>query len=162
MFFRRPLPPIPPQVPFYKKPAVVSIILTVVIVFVLGPVGVIYTGMSEELKKKVDNSTLQLMIQKDREAIKRTEEGAVKRDKAVEENRNAIIENQKVLIMIQQRPSVALTGPRATIKPKEPPQRAKLVLTPEQFERYLKMGPDVQVKYKTYLESRGYDISGLP
>lgn len=56
MFFRKPPPPPPP--PFYKKPAVVSIILTAVIIFVLGPVGVIYKGMTEELKKKADYETV--------------------------------------------------------------------------------------------------------
>ena len=147
MFFRKPPPPPPP--PFYKKPAVVSIILTVVIIFVLGPVGVIYNGMTEELKTKADNTTVILLI-------KQIKENDARQWKEIERNRE----------QTQRAPAppknVQITGPRATIQKKEAPQAVKLVLTPEQFEKYLKMGPTVQAKYKTYLQSRGYDVSGLP
>ena len=52
MFSRWRQPPPPPPKKFYQQPA---LILTLVAMFVLGPVGVIYNTMSEELKKKVDN-----------------------------------------------------------------------------------------------------------
>jgi len=64
MFWRRPPPP---PLPFYRKPAVVSIILTVIIVFILGPVGIIFNGMTEELKKKADYETVILILKQQKE-----------------------------------------------------------------------------------------------
>ena len=66
-FWKREPPPPPPPIPFYRKPAVVSIILTVIIVFVLGPVGFIFNGMTEELEKKADNETVILLIKQIKE-----------------------------------------------------------------------------------------------
>ncbi len=59
MFWRKSPPP-----PIYKrKPiATAAVILTMVGMFVLGPVGAIYNGMSEELKKKADYETVILIL----------------------------------------------------------------------------------------------------
>ena len=148
MFWRRQQPP----KPIYKRQpiATIAVILTLIGMFVLGPVGVIYNGMSEELKKKVDNSTLQLMIEKDREALRRQDEALKEKGKKDEPQDKAIIENQKTLIML-----------RTSINPVREKETVKQVLTPEQFEKYLNMKPDSQAKYKKYLESKGYNTEGL-
>ena len=160
--FRKPEPP-----PIYKRQPIASaaVIITLIGMFVLGPVGVIYNGMSEELKKKVDNKTLQLMIQKDREALKR-QETALKEKGAKDEKQDAaIIENQKTLIMIRQR-AAAPTAPKSVVikdtsRIKASSAVRKKPLPPDFFEKFIKLTPEVQEKYKKYLKARGYDIEGL-
>jgi len=124
-------PPPPPKL-WIQKPAWVSIVITVVVVLVLGPVGFIWNGMAEEQK----------------------------------EHRNAIVQNQLAIkelltrqqMLIEAPKNLKITSPNATIKKAEP---SKPVLTPEQFEKYMQMKPEIQAKYKKYLESRGYDVEGL-
>jgi len=152
--FRKPEPP----KPIYKRQpiATAAVIITLIGMFVLGPVGVIYNGMSEELKKKVDNSTLQLMIEKDREALKRQDEALKEKNKKDDTQDAAIIENQKTLLLIRQQ-KITLAEPRnvgVQIVEKKP-------LPPDFFEKYVKLSPEIQIKYKKYLESRGYDTNGL-
>ena len=126
-------PPPPPKL-WIQKPAWVSIVITVVVVLVLGPVGVIWNGMAEEQK----------------------------------EHRNAIVQNQLAIkelltrqqMLIEAPKNLTITGPNATIKKVEP-KSSKPVLSPEQFEKYMQMKPEIQAKYKKYLESRGYDVEGL-
>ena len=162
--FRKPEPP--PQ-PFYKKQpiATAAVIITLIGMFVLGPVGVIYNGMSAELKKKVDNKTLQLMIQKDREALQRQEAALKEKGKKDEKQDAAIIENQKTLIMIRQR-AAAPTAPKSVVikdtsRIKASSAVRKKPLPPDFFEKFIKLTPEVQEKYKKYLKARGYDIEGL-
>jgi hypothetical protein len=114
--------------------------------FVLGPIGAIYKGMTEELKKKADYETVILIL-------KQQEKKDDRQWKEIERNREKAPLPPK---------SVRITGPAAVMTKKIDPQRTKLVLTPEQFEKYLKMESSIQVKYKRYLESRGYDTGGLP
>jgi ABC-type lipoprotein release transport system permease subunit len=161
--FRKPEPP----PPIYKRQplATAAVILTLVGMFVLGPVGVIYNSMSEELKKKVDNKTLQLMIQKDREALQRQE--AALKEKGVKDEKQdaAIIENQKTLIMIRQKATVLDSPKRVVIKDtsriKESSSVVKRPLPPDFFEKFIKLEPAIQERYKKYLEAKGYDIEGL-
>ena len=131
--FRREPAPEPPKL-WIQKPAWVSIVVTIVVVLVLGPVGVIWNGMAEEQKQ----------------------------------NRSAIVQNQLAIkelltrqqMMLQTPKNLTITGPNATIKKVEPEEK-KHILTPEQFEKYLNMPPEMQAKYKKYLESRGYDVDGM-
>ena len=169
VFSRWRQPPPPPPKKFYQQPA---LILTLVAMFVLGPVGVIYNTMSEELKKKVDNKTLQLMIEKDREALKRQGDALKEKGQKDEKQDAAIIENQKTLIILRQQQSTIkapssvqikdsnITGPRATVSKKVTQRKPEL--TPAQFEKYLTLKPEIRAKYKKYLMSRGFDVSGLP
>ena len=155
MFSRWRQPPPPPPKKFYQQPA---LILTLVAMFVLGPVGVIYNSMSEELKRKVDNKTLQLMIEKDREALQRQDAELKEKGKKDEKQDAAIIENQKTLIMIRQR--TAISKP-SNMKIVTKTKVVKKPLPPDFFEKFIKLEPEIQAKYKKYLESRGYDIEGL-
>jgi len=122
-----------PPLPIYKrKPiATAAVVLTIVGMFVLTPVGAIYEGMSEELKQKANNETVLLYMKQQKETDDR-------QWKAIERN----LESPKKQVEVNR-----------VIK--------KKVLTPEQFEKYLTMPPEVQVKYKKYLEAIGYDISGM-
>ena len=58
-----------PPLPIYKKRpiATAALILTVIGMFVLGPIGAIYKGMTEELKKKANNETVILYMQQQKE-----------------------------------------------------------------------------------------------
>lgn len=144
-FFKQPPPP--PE-PFYKKSplATAALIFTMVCTLVLGPVGVIYKSMSEELKQKVDNRTLMLMIEKDRDALKRHETENQNQDKAIIENQKAI----RDILMKQQ-----------IIKPVQS-QIQKKPLTPEMFTQYYTIkDKEIKLKYKKYLQGKGYDVSGL-
>ncbi len=156
LFSRREPPP--PQ-PFYKKKPIASIavILTIVGMFILGPLGVIYNSMSEELKQKVDNTTLQLMIEKDRDALKRQEVKNEGQEKAIIENQKAI---QKILI----RQESTKSGKKENIKKEAPDLNflEKMVIPPEMFEKYMKLKTKLKSQYKEYLTNKGYDTEGLP
>ena len=145
MWFLKKEPP-PPPPPIYKRKPIASaaVVLTMIGMFVLGPVGAIYKGMTEELKKKADYETVILILKQQKE----------KDDRQWEE-----IKNNRQQATISAPKSVRITGPTAVMNRKIEPK--KQVLTPDQFEKYLNMTPDVQVKYKRYLKSRGYDVEGL-
>lgn len=158
-----------PPLPIYKrKPiATAAIILTIVATFVLGPIGVIYNSMSEELKnvrnkvevvekEKVDNTILKDALDDLKEERKDRNKKAEKRDEAIQQNQQAIRE-----ILIRQE----LAGPKGLKimgKVVENNTKEKTTLTPEEFEKYISMSPKVRVKYKKYLKESGKDISGLP
>ncbi len=128
-------PPPPPE-PIYKRQpiATAAVILTIVGMFVLGPVGALWNGMAEELKKKADNETIIMMLQQNKETDDRQWE-------AIKENRLA---------------------PRMTSQGKADVATRALPLTAQQFEKYMSLEPEIRTKYKKYLVSRGYDVGGLP
>jgi hypothetical protein len=141
MFWRKP----PPQPIYKRRPiATAAVILTMVGMFVLGPVGAIYDSMSEELKKKADYDTVILILKQQKE----------KDDRQWEE-----IKNNRQQATISAPKSVQITGPAAIMNRKV--EVKKRVLTPEQFEKYITMSPEIQAKYKRYLKSRGFDTEGL-
>jgi len=134
--FNKPLPPPPPPEPIYKRQpiATTAVILTIIGMFVLGPVGMLWNGMAEELKKKADNATVIMLMQQQKENDDRQWE-------EIKNNRN-------------QQPRMAGSVIAPTSK--------KAKLTPEQFEKYMSLSPEIRTKYKKYLESQGYDCEGLP
>ena len=113
--------PPPPLMPFYRKPAVVSIILTVIIVFVLGPVGFIFNGMTEELKsmKGVDK-----------------------------ENQGAIIQNQLAIKELLTRQQMIMTP--KNVKVMKAIKLKVKKLTPTEYLSYIKMSIPQQEAYKNY------------
>lgn len=131
--FRKPEPPPPPPKKWYNQPA---LILSIVTVFILSPVGVIYKGITEELKKKADYDTVILIL-------KQQKENDDRQWKEIERNREP---QQKVSRMVSAPTEIKL----------------KVVLTPEEFEKYISLSPEVRARYKKYLESTGKDVSGLP
>ncbi len=140
MFWRKP----PPPEPIYKrKPiATAALIFTMVVTLILGPVGLLWNGMTEEMKS-VKGET--------------------------KDNRGAVFQNQLAIKELLTRQQMMLEPPTKLkiIKPapvmtrRVEPQKPKSFLTPSQFERYMAMKPEIQAKYKRYLESRGFDTEGL-
>ena len=176
--FKKPEPP--PKPPWYKKNiiAIVAVILTIIGMFVVGPIHEIYVTMAEDIKtleeKKASKETIQEMLKQQEILIKQNEKEGERRSKAIEKNQEAI---QQLLI----------APPKVRIMTKEPPgelteesnetktvpvvkresrnvlvSKEKKVLTPEQFDRYLDMSPDKKIKYKEYLKQHGYEVAGLP
>jgi hypothetical protein len=131
--FRKPEPPPPPPKKWYNQPA---LILSIVTVFILSPVGVIYKGITEELKKKADYDTVILIL-------KQQKENDDRQWKEIERNREP-----------QQKVSRIVSAPTEI--------KLKVVLTPEEFEKYISLPPEVRAGYKKYLKSTGKDVSGLP
>ena len=102
--------------------------------FVLGPVGAIYNGMTEELKKKADYDTVILIL-------KQQKENDDRQWKEIERNR---ITRQQTTVMT---PKIL---------------KLKVVLTPQEFKSYMEMSSVDRSRYKKYLESTGKDVSSLP
>jgi len=131
----------PPPEPIYKKQpiATAAVILTIIGMFVLTPIGVIYKSLSEEVKEKADYDTvIQLMkSQKERDDLQW---------KAIER----LIQSTQMI----QAPKKAI---KQSIKKTE-----KRSLTPEEFQVYMSMDPELRVQYKKYLISKGCDVEGLP
>jgi len=133
-FFRKPPPP--PKPIYARQPiATAAVILTIIGMFVFGPIGVIYNSISEELKGKANNETVILYM---------------KQQKETDDRQWKALEQQ-----IQVPKSMMLSPPNSL-------SIEKPVLTVEQFEKYMSMVPEIRSKYKIYLESRGYDVEGLP
>ena len=129
-----------PPLPIYKRKPIApaAVVLTIIGMFVLGPIGVIYETMSEELKGKANNETVILLI----EQIKENDE---RQWKEIERNR----EQSTSTIRAPANLSID-TG------------KSRVVLTAEEFEKYISLKPEIRQKYKKYLESKGKDVSGLP
>ncbi len=134
--FKRKEPPLPI---YRRKPiATAAVILTLIGMFVLGPIGAVYKGMTEELNKKANNETVILYMQQQKEKDDQQWKAI---ERIIEAPRNLTIKNEAS---------------------KDNVEVQKQVLTPEQFEKYLSLKPEVRVKYKKYLQERGFDIEGLP
>jgi hypothetical protein len=137
MFWRKP----PPEPIYKRKPiATAALIFTMVVTLILGPVGLLWNGMTEEMKS-VKGET--------------------------KDNRGAVFQNQLAIKELLTRQQMMLEPPtklkviKSGITRKVEPQKPKSFLTPSQFERYMTMKPEIQAKYKKYLESRGFDTEGL-
>lgn len=125
MFWRKPPPP-----PIYKRKPIATamLVLTMVTIFVLGPVGIIYKGMSEELKKKADYETVILILRQQKE----------KDDRQWEEIKN----NRK-----QQQ--LAITAPKNLQMMKAIELKVKK-LTPTEYVSFINMSSAQQAAYKKY------------
>jgi len=130
----------PPPPPIYKRQplATLAVILTIIATFVLGPIGVIYNSMSEELKGKADNETVILLIEQIKENDKRQWE-EIQRNRDRKQITSSII-------------SKSINRPAS----------AKKTVPPEMFKTYLSLEPELRTKYKQYLVLKGYDVEGLP
>ena len=136
IFNKKELPPPPPQ-PIYKRQpiATIAVIITLIGMFVLGPIGALWNTMADDLKKKADNATVILLMQQQKEND----------DRQWQEIR----ENRASKNIIQEiRPSKSMDN--------------RECLTPEEFRNYIEMNPEVRTKYKKYLQEAGRDVSRLP
>jgi hypothetical protein len=130
MYFSFRKPP-EPEEPIYKKRplATIAVILSMVGMFVLGPIGAIYKGMSEELKKKADYETVILILKQQKEKDDRQWE-------EIKNNRN----NQQ---------TISLPKNLEVVRPKAIKLMVKK-LTPTEYISYMKMSPEQQLAYKKY------------
>lgn len=163
-------PPPPPK----SKAWIVQLITPIVFAIIVGLAGLVFTGLKEnvgalasDLKDKVDNKTLQLMIEKQDMVIQHQREEAEKQRQMDAEKFQMIQQTQtKTLerieaIQVPQRLSIG-TSLNPSIITKSSKIKTDDALTPEEFERYMKMDPEIQIKYKKYLQEKGRDVSGLP
>jgi hypothetical protein len=175
--FRQPPPPPPP---FYKtRPvATAGLIFTLFATLVIGPTQYIARGMDAKIEKNATNiesiqkekatnetvkdTLLELKEQRKEQAVANKEQ-----NRSIQTNQIAI---EKILIRQEIIKAPSGFGIKTEGKADSPKTernvlvkaKPKAVLTPEQFERYLSMAPDIRVKYKNYLEQTGKDVSGLP
>ena len=169
--FNRFQKPPPPPPPFYRRQpiATAGLVLTLFATLIIGPTQYIARGMDA----KIDNNSKRIVdIQKEKatnENVKgalielkeqRKEQSAANKEqnKSIQTNQIAI---EKILIrqeVIKAPGGFAITGGKSDQPFEEKPKR---ILTPEQFERYMSMSPELQEKYKRYLRHKGYDTEGL-
>jgi len=174
MFFKKTPPPPPPK----KMPSWVPLLTPIIFAIFIGLVTFIGNGFSEDIRevkeqvkvveqKKVDNKTLQLMIQKQEMLIQHQRDEAEKQ-RALDSKKFEDIQRtqSKTLDRIEaiQAPQKLIVQPQPVPveKTKRLPSSSSCTLTPDEFERYMNMKPDIQIKYKIYLERKGRDVSDLP
>jgi len=173
-WFRREPPPPPPS----KIPGWVQLVTPVIMAIVLGLGAFIGNSFSETIKdiktqvekvdeKKVDNKTLQLMIERQDMLIKHQQEEAerqreldAQKFEQIQKTQTKTLERIETM-QIRKNPAKISAPSGFSVQGKSDGPELD-TLTPEEFERYMKMDPEIRVKYKQYLQNKGKDISGLP
>ena len=176
--FNRFSPP-PPPPPFYRRQpvATAALIVTLFATLIIGPSKYIAQGMDAKIEK---NSTNIESIQKEKATNENVKDALIelkeqRKESAIanKEQNKSIQTNQQAIqgILIRQKIIKAPSGfnikTEPVIKKKVITEenivvKSKVALTPEQFEKYLSMAPDVRAKYKTYLKEIGKNVSMLP
>lgn len=127
-------------------------------------------------EKKVDNNTLQLMLKNQEILIKQQKEEAdrqreedAKKFEAIQETQSKTLERIETIQKEKSAPRPVVMSPPANLSiggkadaPAAKSQSRAARLTPEEFEKYMSLKPEVRAKYKKYLQSTGKDVSGLP
>jgi hypothetical protein len=175
MWFIKKEPPPPPKkgVPTW----VVQMITPLAFALFMALATFIGSGFSEDIKDlkiqvkevdevKVDNNTLQLMI-KNQELLIRHQQEEAEMQRAQDAEKFDRIQRTQTKTLerieaIQAPKSVRVTTEPVIIKSKEVVQPTGIILNPDEFERYMSMEPEMQIKYKKYLKEKGKDVSGLP
>jgi len=183
--------PPPPPPPFYRRQpiATIGIILTIVGMFILGPVGYLWNGMAEELKNvrskietvekdKVDNENLKETLNELKE--QRKDQAAADKDqnKSIQTNQMAI---ERILIRQELAPpkNISIGGKAEDTRTIKPVAKKKLTVrrTPKKMSKavvgkkalppdfFVKLDqikdPEVKARYLRYLRHKGYDTEGL-
>jgi len=154
MFWKKQPPP-PPKKAWVNP----SLIMPIIFAVIVGLAGLVWNGMAADIKTvqdKVEAVEKEKATNADvKEAIKELKDQTKEQNVAIQQNQIAIKE-----LLIRQ--DILKAPEEFKIVDKEVIREEKKILTPEQFERYLSMKPEVKVKYKIYLEKRGYDVNDLP
>lgn len=171
--FQKPPPPPPP---FYRRQpvATAALVVTLFSVLIIGPTQYIASGMDKKIdanakrivdieKEKATNENVKGAIIELKEQRKEQAEANKEQNKSIQTNQIAI---EKILIRqeVISAPSgfgIKEKADTASVKKNTITEVKKRILTPEQFERYMTMTPEIQEKYKLYLEKKGYDTEGL-
>jgi len=184
-WFRREPPPPPPPPPS-KIPGWVSLLTPVIMAIILGLGAFIGNSFSETIKEvkakvesvdkeKVDNQTLQLMLKNQEILIKQQKEEAdrqreedAKKFEAIQQTQSETlkrietIQREKTARPVVVAPPANLSIGGKADAPASNSQSKGEALSPEEFEKYMSMEPDIRIKYKRYLQKIGKDVSGLP
>ena len=150
-WFRR-VPPPPPPKRWYQQPVV---ILTVAAMFVLAPVGAVYNGMSEEIKKleaeKAEKQTIEQMLEYNKDQLEVQREDNQIQENAIKENQQRIEGLLREQAVIKERQKIA---PPTEFKVKKEPEvteeavvkrvveKFKKFITREVFEFYEQLPPE--------------------
>ena len=180
--FNRWRPP-PPPPPFYRRQpvATVALVVTLFATLIIGPTKYIAQGMEAKIKT---NTTDIKEVQKEKatnenvkDALMELKEQRKEQAVANKEQNESIQINQKAIqeILIRQELIKAPKGfgiktekkiksvtKKVVTERDIVTKKQKVTLTPEQFEKYISMTPEIRAKYKQYLEHTGKDVSGLP
>lgn len=139
-FFKEPPPPPPPK---SKIPGWVNIATPIIFAIIVGLTGFVFTGLNDQVKamevefkgeikdienKKVDNTTLQLMIEKQDDRIQ-----------TQQKNIDRTLEEIKILRQQQYRLPNAPSSMRVEEKP---------TLSPDEFKQYLKMNTEERAAFR--------------
>lgn len=145
LIFKKKVPEKPK--PFYlRQPvATVAVILTMIGMFVLGPVGVIYKGMTEELQQKVDNQTLQLMLKNQQTLIEQNKEEAERKREEDTKKFEELQKTQQETLRVIQDLQIRQAAPLQPSPTTNTPQPA---VTKEVFEYYMSLPPEQQKAFK--------------
>jgi hypothetical protein len=142
MFWKKNEPP--PKKPWFKN---VSIITPIIAAVIFSLVGVVYKGIAEELNKKVDNQTLQLMIEKDRDELKTLKQFNSKQQEAIEQNQEAIrdlLTDKKVKEALKEAGS---DSKKIMDSIKAPPEK-EVYITKEVFDFYIQLPPEQKENFR--------------
>jgi len=174
--FRQPPPPPPP---FYKaRPvATAGLVFTLFVTLIVGPTQYIARGMDAKIEKnstniesiqkeKATNETVKDTLMELKEQRKEQASANKEQNRSIQTNQIAI---EKILIRQEIIKAPSGFGIKAEGKSDSPKTernvmveaKPKKILTPEQFEKYMTMAPELQEKYKRYLRHKGYDTEGL-
>lgn len=142
MFWKKKEPP--PKKIWYKNGSIITPIIAAVI---FSLIGVVYNSIAEELKQKVDNRTLQLMIEKDRDELKALKSFNDRQQKAIEQNQEAIRD-----LLTDKQVQEALKGMGKDAGPvirdmKTPPDK-EVYITKETFEFYMQLPPEQKKAFR--------------
>jgi predicted HAD superfamily hydrolase len=118
--FRKPPPPPPKKWYDSRLP---PLIVTLVIIFIIGPIGVIYNSMSAELKQKANNETVILYMQQQKE--KDDAQWDAIKNLLDRQQQSVKVETRKVEIQTDKRP-----------------------LTPKEFIEYKQLSPEDKKSYR--------------
>jgi hypothetical protein len=164
---------VPPK-PWYKN---ASIITPVIFGIILGLMSIVWNGMAADLKHAEEQIE---EIQKEKATNADVKEALHELKTQTKEQNDAIQQNQLAIKELLIRQEIEKKAPvnlrikgKSDGEPTTTPvvkreaktvivEKEKKVLSPEQFGKYLSLKPEIKVKYKAYLEKRGYDVSDLP
>lgn len=146
MFWRKKPEP-PPKKAWFKSAPIIAPILAAV---VFSLIGIVYNSIAEELKQKVDNKTLQLMIEKDRDQLSALEESNKETQQVLKQNQEAI---RKLLIESQVQKALKDAAPKAepaseSFVPKTAETKPEVYITKEIFEFYMNLPDDQKRSFR--------------
>jgi hypothetical protein len=142
-FRREPLPV--PKVAIWMTVAKIGVPIIFAIIFAL--LGLVYTGLAESLRSKVDKDTLKQMILNQKQMIETNQKALEKQQTNIEHQQQVLDKTLQLLIKVQTEQKMISKQPDS-----------KPTLTTQQLMEYLKMTPEQRTVFRTLNPA----FSGLP